>query len=161
ARERDLWIVSDEAYEDVLYEPYAHCSVASVAGNWADRVISVFSFSKSHAMAGLRVGYIVTKSAVLQERIQKRLRCTINGVNSLGHGAAVAAVIGPQDHLPVMRAEYRGRRDMLLSALENIPGVRAFTPRGAFYVWAELDSSLYTRLGVKGADHLSATLAAN
>src|SRR5262245_6687299 len=161
ARDNDLWIVSDEAYEDVLYEPHTHCSVASIAGDWADRVISVFSFSKSHAMSGLRVGYIVTKSAVLQERIQKLLRCTINGVNSLAQWAALAATTGSQSHRPAMRAEYRVRRDLLIGALENIPGVKPFVPRGAFYVWAELDPSLYDRLGVAGADALSATLAAN
>jgi aspartate aminotransferase len=161
ARERDLWIVSDEAYEDVVYEPYSHCSVASIAGDWADRVISVFSFSKSHAMSGLRVGYIVTKSVLLQERIQKLLRCTINGVNSLAQWAALGAVTGPQRHLPMMREEYRVRRDMLLTALDGITGVRPFTPRGAFYVWAELDPSLYAHLGVEGADELSAKLAAN
>jgi aspartate aminotransferase len=60
-----------------------------------------------------------------------------------------------------MRAEYRVRRDTLLAALDDIPGVRAFTPRGAFYVWAELDPSLYARLGVESADELSAKLAAN
>jgi aspartate aminotransferase len=161
ARERDLWIVSDEAYEDVLYEPYAHHSVAAVAGDWADRVISVFSFSKSHAMSGLRVGYVATRSALLQERIQKLLRCTINGVNSLAQWAALAAVTGPQEHLSAMRDEYTARRDVLLAALDGVPGVRAFTPRGAFYVWADLDPSLYERLGVSGADELSSKLAAN
>jgi aspartate aminotransferase len=161
AREHDLWIVSDEAYEDVLYEPFAHTSIASVAGDWADRVISVFSFSKSHAMSGLRVGYVVTKAAVLQERIQKLLRCTINGVNSLAQWAAVAAVTGPQDHLQTMRAEYTVRRGLLIDALSQVPGVRPFTPRGAFYVWAELEPSVYERLGVKNADELSARLAAN
>jgi len=161
ARERDLWIVSDEAYEDVLYEPHVHHSIASLAGDWADRVIGVYSFSKSHAMSGLRVGYIATKSPLLQERIQKLLRCTINGVNSLAQWAAVAAVTGPQDHLPAMRAEYRVRRDLLLAGLSGIPGVRPFTPHGAFYVWAELEPSLYERLGVAGADALSARLAAN
>ena len=161
ARQHDLWIVSDEAYEDVLYEPYSHVSVASIAGDWADRVISVFSFSKSHAMSGLRVGYVATRSALLQERIQKLLRCTINGVNSLAQWAALAAVTGPQDHLAAMRAEYTARRDLLLQALSNIPGIRPFTPRGAFYVWAELDQEVYTRLGVSGADELSSRLAAN
>ena len=161
ARERDLWIVSDEAYEDVLYEPYEHHSVAAVAGDRSDRVISVFSFSKSHAMAGLRVGYVATRSAALQERIQKLLRCTINGVNSLAQWGALAAVTGPQDHLVAMRDEYTVRRDALLAALEGVPGVRAFTPRGAFYVWADLDPSLYERLNVSGSDELSAKLAAN
>ena len=161
ARERDLWIVSDEAYEDVLYEPYSHISLASIAEDWADRVISVFSFSKSHAMSGLRLGYIVTKSAVLQERIQKLLRCTINGVNSLAQWGAVAAVTGPQDHLASMRNEYTVRRDLMIGALSGIDGVRPFTPRGAFYVWAELDPSIYARLGVANADELSSRLASS
>ncbi len=60
----------------------------------------------------------------------------------------------------MMRGEYRQRRDALMKALEGIPGVRPFNPRGAFYVWAELDSSLYQRLGVSSADELSARLAA-
>src|SRR5581483_9402867 len=159
ARERDLWVVSDEAYEDILYAPATHTSIASLAGDWAERVISVFSFSKSHAMSGLRVGYVVTRSALLQERLQKLLRCTINGVNSLAQWGALAAVTGPQDHLPAMRAEYRVRRDLLVGALSGIPGVRPFVPRGAFYVWADLDPSLYARLGVANADELSSRLA--
>lgn len=161
ARARDLWIVSDEAYEDVLYEPYAHHSIASLAGDWADRVISIYSFSKSHAMSGLRTGYIATRSPLLKQRIQKLLRCTINGVNSLAQWAALAAVTGPQDHLPAMRAEYAVRRRLMLDALGGIDGVHAFAPRGAFYVWAALEPSLYARLGVQNADELSARLAQN
>jgi aspartate aminotransferase len=159
ARDRDLWIVSDEAYEDILYEEYAHHSIASLAGDWAHRVISVFSFSKSHAMSGLRTGYVVTKSPVLKQRVQKLLRCTINGVNSLAQWAALAAVTGPQDQLMRMRAEYALRRQIMLDALTGIPGVRPFAPRGAFYVWAELDRVLYERAGVASADELSSLLA--
>ena len=159
AREHGLWIVSDEAYEDVVYEPYAHRSIASLAGDWAEQVISVYSFSKSHAMSGLRTGYIVAKPALLKSRIQKLLRCTINGVNSLAQWGALAAVTGPQDHLASMRAEYTVRRDILVDALRGIEGVRPFTPHGAFYLWAELDPDLYKRLGVADADALSARLA--
>ena len=161
ARERDLWIVSDEAYEDVLYEPYSHHSIASLAGDWANRVISVFSFSKSHAMSGLRTGYIVTRSPLLKQRIQKLLRCTINGVNSLAQWGALAAVTGPQDQIARMRSEYALRREILLSGLAGIPGVRPFAPRGAFYVWVELDRALYERVGVANADELSSRLAHN
>ena len=160
ARAHDLWIVSDEAYEDVLYEPYTHTSIASVAGDYADRVISVFSFSKSHAMSGLRVGYIVTRAPLLQERIQKLLRCTINGVNSLAQWGALAAVRGSEDHVRFMRAEYRVRRDTMLHALRGVPGLRPFTPHGAFYVWAEIDPMLYAALDVRDADELSDRLAA-
>ena len=60
-----------------------------------------------------------------------------------------------------MRAEYTERRDLLLAALAGIPGVRAFSPRGAFYVWAEPDPALYARLGVSTADELSSRLAQN
>lgn len=161
ARERDLWIVSDEAYEDVLYEPYEHHSVAALAGDWADRVLSVFSFSKSHAMSGLRTGYLVTRSPLLKQRVQKWLRCTINGVNSLAQWGALAAVVGPQDSQARMRAEYTLRRQILLDALADIPGVRPFVPRGAFYVWAEVDRRLYEHTGVSSADELSSRLAQN
>jgi len=159
AREYGLWIVSDEAYEDVLYEPYAHTSIASLAGDWAPHVISVYSFSKSHAMSGLRTGYIVAKPALLKSRIQKLLRCTINGVNSLAQWGALAAVTGPQAHLAAMRAEYTVRRDIMVEALSGIEGVKPFTPHGAFYLWAQLDPALYDRFGVADADELSARLA--
>jgi aspartate aminotransferase len=160
ARRHDLHVVSDEAYEDVLYPGHAHHSVAALAGDYAPRVTSVYSFSKSHAMSGLRVGYVVTRDPLLKQRIPKSLRCTINGVNSLAQWAALAAVAGPQDHLEAMRAEYLVRRDLMVAALTGIPGVRPFVPRGAFYLWAELEPSVYERLGVPDADELSDRLAA-
>jgi aspartate aminotransferase len=161
ARRHDLWLVSDEAYEDVIYEPHVHHSIGSlVSAEQSEKVISIFSFSKSYAMSGLRTGYIVTKSPLLHDRIPKLLRCTINGVNSLAQWAALAAVVGDQSQLAAMRAEYLERRDALVSALSTIEGVRPFTPRGAFYVWAELDPSLYQRLGVVDAADLSDKLAA-
>jgi aspartate aminotransferase len=160
ARRRGLWVVSDEAYEDVLFEPAVHHSVAAIAGDDAERVVSIFSFSKSHAMAGLRTGYVVTRAPILHSRLPKLLRCTINGVNSIAQWAALAAVTGDDRQGDAMRAEYRVRRDLMLRALEGIPGVRPFTPRGSFFVWAELDPSVYARLGVQDADELSAKLAA-
>ena len=160
AKRHDLWLVSDEAYEDVIYEPHKHFSIGSLIPEHAEKTISIFSFSKSYAMSGLRTGYIVTKSPLLQDRIPKLLRCTINGVNSLAQWAALAAVTGDQSQLAEMRAEYVVRRDALVAALSSIDGVRPFVPRGAFYVWADLDPSLYARLGVADANELSDKLAA-
>ena len=160
ARRHDLWLVSDEAYEDVIYEPHNHFSIGSFVPEYSEKVISIFSFSKSYAMPGLRTGYIVTRSPLLKDRIPKLLRCTINGVNSLAQWGALAAVTGDQSQLPQMRAEYLERRDTLIAALSKIEGVRPFTPRGAFYVWAELDPSIYARLGVADANELSDKLAA-
>jgi len=160
AKRHDLWLISDEAYEDVIYEPHKHFSIGSFVPEYAEKVISIFSFSKSYAMSGLRTGYIVTKSPLLHDRIPKLLRCTINGVNSLAQWAALAAVTGDQSQLATMRAEYLVRRDALIAALSTVEGVRPFVPRGAFYVWAELDPSLYKRLGVADAHELSDKLAA-
>ncbi|MHB0949543.1 MAG: pyridoxal phosphate-dependent aminotransferase [Gemmatimonadaceae bacterium] len=160
AERHGLWIVSDEAYEDVIYPPQVHRSIAALAPDYAERIVSVYSFSKSHAMSGLRVGYIVTTAPLLHDRIPKLLRCTINGVNSLAQWAAVEAVTGDQSHLAAMRDEYLLRRDLMLGALAGLEGVRPFTAPGAFYVWAELDPTLYARLGVAGADALSDRLAA-
>ncbi|MEO8561893.1 MAG: pyridoxal phosphate-dependent aminotransferase [bacterium] len=160
AKRHDLWLISDEAYEDVIYEPHKHFSIGSFVPEYAEKVISIFSFSKSYAMSGLRTGYIVTRSPLLHDRIPKLLRCTINGVNSLAQWAALAAVTGDQSQLASMRAEYLVRRDALLTALSSVEGVRPFTPPGAFYVWAELDPAIYARLGVADAADLSDKLAA-
>lgn len=160
ARANDLWIISDEAYEDIVYEPWSHTSIGSLAGEYADRVISIFSFSKSHAMSGLRVGYIVTQSPLLHNRIPKLLRCTINGVNSLAQWGALAAVRGSAEHLHTMCGEYIVRREIMLGALSGIPGIRVFTPHGAFYLWIEIDPAAYERLGVVDAAELSDKLAA-
>lgn len=161
ARRHDLWVVSDEAYEDVIYAPHRHRSIGALAASAADgeRVVSIFSFSKSHAMAGLRTGYVVTKAPVLHDRLPKLLRCTINGVNSLAQWAALAAVTGGEERLLAMRAEYLERRDIMLEALRGIPGVRPFVPGGTFFLWVELDPSVYERLEVADADALSASLA--
>lgn len=160
AKRHDLWIVSDEAYEHIIYEPYQHVSVASVAGDWAHRVLSIFSFSKSFAMAGLRTGCLVAHSDLICERLQKILRCSINGVNSLAQWGAVAALQGSgrPDFVEVQRnmiQTYQQRRDCLLNALQDIPGIRTFEPRGTFFTWIEVEPSVLTRLRVESVEALS------
>ncbi|MBI5535826.1 MAG: aminotransferase class I/II-fold pyridoxal phosphate-dependent enzyme [Deltaproteobacteria bacterium] len=159
ARRRNLLVVSDEAYEDVIYEPHMHHSIGSLAPDYQDNVISVFSFSKSHAMSGLRVGYLVSTAPQVMDRLQKVLRCSINGVNSVAQWTALAALQGDESHLAGMRAEYAKRRDIMFEALSGIQGLRPFYPHGAFYIWAELDRSLYARLGCANADEVSSKLA--
>jgi aspartate aminotransferase len=160
AREQGLWIISDEAYEDVVFEPARHVSLASLAPDYGERIVSVFSFSKTHAMPGLRTGYVVARAPVLHDRLPKLLRCTVNGVNSVTQWAALAAVTGDQGHVGMMREEYRRRRDLLLESLEGIEGVHAFPPQGTFFLWVELEPCVYRRLGVSGADEVSSLLAA-
>ena len=161
AKENDLFIISDEAYEDVVFDPYQHHSVASLAQNlgYAHRCVSIFSFSKSYAMSGLRTGYIATMDAKLMDRLPKVLRCSINGVNSLAQWGAVAAVEGDQTYVKSMCNEYKERRDIFMEALKGIPGLKVFEPKGTFFLWAEVEKSLLERLRCRDVDGLSNLLA--
>jgi aspartate aminotransferase len=136
AEKHGLWIVSDEAYEHVLFDGREHVSTGSLG---YDKVISIFSMSKSYAMSGLRVGYLSCNDDLLIERMAKFLRCTINGVNSATQWGAVAALSGPQDAPAQMAQEYQRRRDALWDALAGVRSLHPFKPQGAFYLWARID----------------------
>ncbi len=137
AERRNLMIISDEAYEHVIFEGQKHVSLGSLPGA-QDRTISVFSLSKTYAMSGLRLGYVVLTQTLHLERMKKLVRCTINGVNSVAQYGAAAALNGPQDFTHDMAREYQKRRDILFSAVEEAPYVQAFKPGGAFYLWARI-----------------------
>lgn len=162
AKERNLWIVSDEAYEDIVYAPYEHHSIAALAPEDHERIISIFSFSKSHAMSGLRVGYFTASGSLFGERIQKILRCSINGVNSIAQWAALNAVetsLSDPSYMDFMRQQYAIRRDVMFQSLSQISGFKPFYPRGTFFLWVDLDSDIYKRMKIKNADDLANHLA--
>jgi aspartate aminotransferase len=144
ASERGLWVLSDEAYEHVRFDGREHVSAGSLG---YDRVLSVFSFSKSYAMSGLRLGYVAAQDPLLLERMAKLLRCTINGVNSATQYGGIAALTGPQDATREMAAEYQRRRDALWEALGGARMLHAFRPEGAFYLWARIDDAWPGREG--------------
>jgi aspartate aminotransferase len=137
AEKHNLFLVSDEAYEHVIFDGQKHISLGSLPGA-QDRTISVYSLSKTYAMSGLRLGYLVVNQPLFLERIKKLVRCTINGVNSVAQHGAAAAINGPQDFTHEMAQEYQKRRDILFEALEEAPYVKAFKPGGAFYLWARI-----------------------
>lgn len=137
AAEHDLCLVSDEAYEHVIFDGRKHVSIGGLAPA-RDRTFSAFSLSKSYAMSGLRLGYIVVPQKQILERVKKLVRCTINGVNSVTQHGAVAALTGPQGATRAMAGEYQRRRDILCGALEGAPYLSAFKPSGAFYLWARI-----------------------
>lgn len=137
AERHNLWLVSDEAYEHVIYDGRQHVSLGSLPAA-QERTISVFSLSKTYAMSGLRLGYLIVRDPLLLERIKKLVRCTINGVNSVTQYGAAAALNGPQDATHSMREEYQKRRDILFAALQQAPVLKVFQPGGAFYLWAQI-----------------------
>jgi aspartate aminotransferase len=136
AERHGVWVLSDEAYEHVLYDGATHVSTQSLG---YDKVLSIFSMSKSYAMSGLRLGYLACQDDRLLERMAKLLRCTINGVNSATQYGAVAALTGPQDATLAMAAEYQKRRDALWAGISGSPMLAPFKPRGAFYLWARIN----------------------
>lgn len=137
AEKHNLTIVSDEAYEHVIYDGLTHTSTGALPGGQG-RTLSIFSLSKTYAMSGLRMGYMVIQDDLLLERIKKLVRCTINGVNSVTQHGAAAALNGPQSATYEMAREYQHRRDILLAALEKVPYIKPFRPSGTFYIWSQI-----------------------
>ena len=137
AEKHNLLLVSDEAYEHVIFDGRKHTSLGAIPAAQG-RTVSVFSMSKTYAMSGLRLGYLVIHDAQTLDRINKLVRCTINGVNSVTQYGAAAALNGPQDATRSMAQEYQMRRDVLYDALEESPYLKAFKPHGAFYLWARI-----------------------
>lgn len=133
ARRRDLWVLSDECYDAVTFEA-EHASPA--AFDTDGRVLSCFSFSKTYAMTGLRVGYLIAPPLVAEvaRKIQEPL---IACVNAPAQHAALAALTGPQDAVEEMRATYRHRRDLVTARLDEL-GVDHLRPQGAFYMWVDV-----------------------
>jgi len=137
ARRRGLWFISDEVYDEIVFDE-DFVSVGSVADP-SDRLVSIYSFSKVYAMTGWRVGYLVAPSdmAKLLTGMQEPI---ISCVNTPAQMAALAAVTGPQDVVRKMREAYRARRDDLLGILDH-GGLPSSQPSGAFYVWTEVSKA--------------------
>ncbi len=139
ARERDLWIVSDEAYEDIVFEG-EHASIASFPGLY-DRTIPVYTFSKSYAMTGLRLGYLAIRDAALRERTKKVTFFTTSNVASVVQYGGIGALEGSQACIEAFRTELRARRDLFYRGVaEAAAGVFAGDPpAGAFYAFLRID----------------------
>lgn len=137
ANRHGLFVVSDEAYEHVIFDGREHVSAGALPGG-ESVVVSIYSMSKSYAMSGLRLGYLSVNDEGLVTRMAKLLRCTVNGVNSVTQHGAVAALTGPQDATREMARVYERRRDLLMAGLSKVPVLRPMKPEGAFYAWARI-----------------------
>ena len=136
AARHGLWVVSDECYEELVFEG-EHVSTAALDGRAS--VVSVFSFSKSYAMTGWRVGYAVATNG-LAELLAKAQEPLVSSASTISQKAAEAALLGPQDVVSEMRDSYRRRRDAAL-ALLDAAGVPYVRPGGAFYLMVDVSSS--------------------
>jgi len=133
ARRHDLWVISDEVYEYFTWgEP--HVSIASLDGD--DRVFSVFSFSKTYAMTGIRIGYLVTPPGIAQT-MRTVQEATISCASQPGQYAALAAITGDQSHVDAAREHY-GDNLAAARALLDSKGIRYLVPGGTFYLWIDM-----------------------
>ena len=144
AVERDLIVLSDEAYEHLVFDDATHVSIASLPG-MAERTLSVFSFSKSYAMTGWRIGYVVAPEALRGVMAPLLAFYTTHGVFPAAQFAAREAVTGPQDCVRRMRDAYAERRALLLDGLAGQSLVRVPPPGGAFYAFANVAAARGTR----------------
>lgn len=136
AADHDLWLVSDEIYQKLLYDG-RHASPAALPGGW-ERTFTVNGLSKSFAMTGWRMGWVVAPDAAIAE-VDKLQSQSLTHITSFAQDGALAAVAGPQDSVARMRDEYRRRRDAMVAGLNALPGVACPTPAGAFYCFARFD----------------------
>lgn len=136
AEDYDLVVVSDEIYEKILYEG-EHVSPASLPGMF-DRTVTVNGFSKTYAMTGWRLGWLVAPKPIFKE-ISKVQEHTITCATAFAQKAGVAALRGPKEPLEKMVSEFRARRDLICSELAKIDRVTTFRPGGAFYVFPKFD----------------------
>ncbi len=142
ARRHDLWILSDEVYEHFTWgQP--HVSLAALdaqtradAGGGVERVFTAFSLSKTYAMTGIRVGYLITPSGMSQT-MRTMQEASIGCVAQPDQYAALAALQGPQEHVADAAAHYRANYVSATAALDA-RGIRYLEPTGAFYIWADM-----------------------
>jgi aspartate aminotransferase len=150
-----IQLMTDECYCRFLYEgePF---SIAAMPGA-KEHIVIAGSLSKTYAMTGWRIGFaLATKSLI--DAMMKLQSHTTSNPTSVSQKAAIEALRGPQDSIPVMLAEYRKRRDFVVNSLRSIPGVKIAEPKGAFYAYPNI--SVGFRNGISSALQFSERLLA-
>jgi aspartate aminotransferase len=155
AERHGIWLLSDEAYEDVTFDGVAHVSPASLPGMY-ERTISLYTFSKTYAMTGLRLGYVAARDATLRDRMKKALFYTASNVSSVVQFGGIGALEGPQTCVAEFRNELQARRDLFYAGLrEHASGVfSGAPPKGAFYAFVRINPDWVAPSG-KRAESLS------
>jgi aspartate aminotransferase len=139
ARERNLWVISDEAYEDVVFDGEP-TSIASLPGMYG-RTIPFYTFSKSYAMTGLRLGYVAIKDETIRDRAKKILFYTASNVASVVQFGGIGALEGSQACVEEFRVELLARRNLFYAGVrEHAAGVfSGEPPAGAFYAFLKIN----------------------
>ena len=140
---RDIFLLTDECYCQFLYEDKPFSIAAEPAAK--ETVVVAGSLSKTYAMTGWRIGFALAPASIIGAMNKLQSHSTSNPT-SIAQKAAVEAMRGPQDSVPVMLAEYRRRRDFVIERLRKIPGVSIVTPKGAFYAYPNVSVAFRGRI---------------
>ncbi len=135
-----FWLMTDECYCRFLYEDEPF-SIAAAPGA-KENVVVAGSLSKTYSMTGWRIGFVLGPKPVISAMATLQSHST-STPTSIAQKAAVEAVSGPQDSIPLMLAEYRTRRDYVISRLRQIPGVKVAEPKGAFYAYPNVSCAFH------------------
>jgi aspartate aminotransferase len=144
-KKHNVWVMGDECYSHFTYEPHKPYSIASAVDS-KPHVIITGSVSKTFAMTGWRIGYTLGPEALIQALIKLQSQSTSNAT-SIAQYAALEAMRGSMDAVPVMLAEYAKRRKRIVEGLRAIPGITCEWPGGAFYAFPDISAHLSNGAG--------------
>jgi len=155
-----IWVLSDDIYEHLLFDGFTYATLAAIAPDLADRIVTMTGVSKSYAMTGWRIGFCAGPAALIKAMTVVQATAT-SGVSSIGQAAAVAALDGPQDFLAERASTYQSRRDLVVNALNQIPGMACHKPDGAFYVFPDISAFIgkTSKQGTRITDDASFAIA--
>ncbi len=140
-RHPQLWVMSDDMYEHLIYTDRHHETLAEVEPRLRDRTLTVSGVSKTYAMTGWRIGFAGGPRDLIRAMVSMQGHIAA-GVSTVGQAAAAAAIDGPQDLVAERAAIYRKRRDFVVAALDACPGIACHEPEGAFYVFPNIAGCL-------------------
>lgn len=146
---RGIFVISDECYLRFVYPPAEVFSAASLPAELRRRLCIAGSFSKTYAMTGWRMGYALASSSWIKAMLKVQSHSTSNP-NSIAQSAATEALSGPQESVAAMLAEYKARREWLVQALAEIPGLSCNKPEGAFYAFPDVRGCLKGQIRTSG-----------
>jgi aspartate aminotransferase len=133
-RHPNVWILTDDMYEHMIYDKFEYTTIAQVEPKLFDRTLTENGVSKSYNMTGWRIGYAGGPEALIKKMGEIQGHAT-NNPCSISQAAALAALNGPMDFMTKQREIFRQRRDMVVDLLNQIPGIKCHKPEGAFYVF--------------------------
>ena len=136
-----VWTLSDDIYEHIIYDGFEFCTPVQVEPRLADRALTLNGVSKAYSMTGWRIGFAAAPSELIKAMAKLQSQSTTNP-SSISQWAAVEALNGPQDFIPVNAETFRQRRDLVVSMLNQAPGISCLQPEGAFYVLPSCSGTL-------------------